>query len=60
MSRRCDGTVTLRGSGSLENLSHDTYFGEYGEVKDRLDSLGWCEKDDYNRIKYLDYEYKIY
>jgi DNA polymerase elongation subunit (family B) len=41
-----------------KNLSHDTYFGEYGEVKDRLDSLGWSEKDDYNRIKYKDYIYE--
>ncbi len=41
-----------------KNLSHDTYFGEYNDVKDKLDSLGWKEKEDYNRIKYKDYVYE--
>tara|TARA_B100000900_G_scaffold371407_1_gene350610 strand:- start:1569 stop:5540 length:3972 start_codon:yes stop_codon:yes gene_type:complete len=41
-----------------KNLSHDTYFGEYNDVKDKLDGLGWVEKVDYNRIKYKDYVYE--
>lgn len=41
-----------------KNLSHDTYFGEYNDVKDKLDGLGWKEKVDYNRIKYKDYVYE--
>jgi len=41
-----------------KNLSHDTYYGEYEEVKDKLDQLGWTEKEDYNRIKYKDYVYE--
>ena len=40
-----------------KNLSHNTYLGEYEQVKDKLDNLGWKEIEDYNRIKYLDYEY---
>ncbi len=41
-----------------KNLSHDTYFGEYNHVKDKLEKLGWEEKVDYNRIKYKDYVYE--
>ena len=41
-----------------KNLSHDTYFGEYNDVKDKLNSLGWKEQKDYNRIKYKDYVYE--
>ena len=41
-----------------KNLSHDTYYGEWYKVKDKLNEMGWKEEEDYNRIKYLDYEYK--
>jgi DNA polymerase elongation subunit (family B) len=41
-----------------KNLSHDTYFGEYNHVKDKLNKLGWKETVDYNRIKYKDYVYE--
>ena len=40
-----------------KNLSHDTFYGEYNDVKDKLDSMGWKIREDYNRIKYLDYIY---
>ena len=42
-----------------KNLSHDTYFGEYSEVSDKIESLGWKNKIDYNRVKYKDYVYEI-
>ena len=41
-----------------KNLSHDTYFGEYNDVKDKLDDLGWKKGVDYNCIEYNDYVYE--
>ena len=40
-----------------KNLSHDTYYGEYDEVKDKLNNLGWKDEEDYNCVKYHDYKY---
>jgi len=40
-----------------KNLSHNTYLGEYELIKDKIENFGWKEGDDYNRIKYYDYEY---
>tara|TARA_A100001015_G_scaffold245793_1_gene281896 strand:+ start:3204 stop:7145 length:3942 start_codon:yes stop_codon:yes gene_type:complete len=40
-----------------KNISHDTYLGDYKDIKDKLDEKGYIEGIDYNRIQYDNYEY---
>jgi len=40
-----------------KNLSHDTYLGEYENIKDKIEKMKWVEEVDYNRVKYNDYKY---
>jgi DNA polymerase elongation subunit (family B) len=40
-----------------KNISHDTYLGDYKDIKDELKEKEYIEGIDYNRIQYDNYEY---
>jgi len=40
-----------------KNISHDTYLGEYNQIKDEEWFKSYEEKVDYNRIEYDNYKY---